>query len=102
VLLLEAGKNDAKQEIRIPAAFSKLFHSEYDWDYRTEPEPATANRPRYWPRGKVVGGSSSLNAMMYVRSAATTICGGRPATPAGVTTTCSRCSAAARVSVDHR
>jgi len=72
VLLLEAGKNDAKQEIRIPAAFSKLFHSEYDWDYRTEPEPAT------------------------------TICGGRPATPAGVTTTCSRCSAAARVSVDHR
>ena len=67
MLLLEAGKNDAKQEIRIPAAFSKLFHSEYDWDYRTEPEPATANRPRYWPRGKVVGGSSSLNAMMYVR-----------------------------------
>ena len=67
VLLLEAGKPDAKQEIRIPAAFSKLFHSAYDWDYRTEPEPATANRPRYWPRGKVLGGSSSLNAMMYVR-----------------------------------
>jgi len=67
VLLLEAGKSDAKQEIRIPAAFSKLFHTEYDWDYRTEAEPATANRPRYWPRGKVVGGSSSLNAMMYVR-----------------------------------
>jgi choline dehydrogenase len=67
VLLLEAGKSDAKQEIRIPAAFSKLFHSEYDWDYRTEPEPATANRPRYWPRGKVIGGSSSMNAMMYVR-----------------------------------
>jgi choline dehydrogenase len=67
VLLLEAGKTDGKQEIRIPAAFSKLFHSEYDWDYRTEPEPATANRPRYWPRGKVIGGSSSMNAMMYVR-----------------------------------
>jgi len=66
VLLLEAGKSDAKQEIRIPAAFSKLFHTEYDWDYRTEAEPATANRPRYWPRGKVVGGSSSLTAMMYV------------------------------------
>jgi choline dehydrogenase-like flavoprotein len=67
VLLLEAGKSDAKQEIRIPAAFSKLFHSEYDWDFHTEPEPATANRPRYWPRGKTLGGSSSLNAMMYVR-----------------------------------
>jgi choline dehydrogenase len=67
VLLLEAGKSDAKQEIRIPAAFSKLFHTEYDWDYRTEPEPTTANRPRYWPRGKVLGGSSSMNAMMYVR-----------------------------------
>jgi choline dehydrogenase len=67
VLLVEAGKPDAKQEIRIPAAFSKLFHTEYDWDYRTEPEPATANRPRYWPRGKVLGGSSSMNAMMYVR-----------------------------------
>jgi choline dehydrogenase len=67
VLLLEAGKADAKQEIRIPAAFSKLFHSDYDWDYRTEPEPATANRPRYWPRGKTLGGSSAMNAMMYVR-----------------------------------
>jgi choline dehydrogenase len=67
VLLLEAGKPDAKHEIRIPAAFSKLFHTEYDWDYRTEPEPTTANRPRYWPRGKVLGGSSSMNAMMYVR-----------------------------------
>ena len=67
VLLLEAGKSDAKQEIRIPAAFSKLFHGECDWDYRTEPEPTTKNRPRYWPRGKVLGGSSSLNAMIYVR-----------------------------------
>jgi choline dehydrogenase len=67
VLLLEAGKADAKREIRIPAAFSKLFHTEYDWDYTTEPEPATGNRPRYWPRGKTLGGSSSLNAMMYVR-----------------------------------
>jgi len=67
VLLLEAGKSDNKQEIRIPAAFSKLFHTEYDWDFTTEAEPATANRGRYWPRGKTLGGSSSLNAMMYVR-----------------------------------
>ena len=67
VLLLEAGGADKKQEIRIPAAFSKLFHSDLDWDYLTEPEPQTGNRARYWPRGKVLGGSSSMNAMMYVR-----------------------------------
>jgi len=67
VLLLEAGGADKKQEIRIPAAFSKLFHSDLDWDYLTEPEPQTGSRGRYWPRGKVLGGSSSMNAMMYVR-----------------------------------
>jgi choline dehydrogenase len=67
VLLLEAGPPDRKQEIHIPAAFAKLFHGELDWDYRTEPEPGTGNRPLYWPRGKMLGGSSSINAMMYVR-----------------------------------
>jgi len=67
VLLLEAGGPDNKQEIRIPAAFSKLFHTDFDWNYWTEPESLTANRSRYWPRGKVLGGSSSMNAMMYVR-----------------------------------
>jgi choline dehydrogenase len=67
VLLLEAGPPDRKQEIRIPAAFGKLFHSEVDWDYRTEPDAATGNRALYWPRGKMLGGSSSMNAMMYVR-----------------------------------
>jgi choline dehydrogenase len=67
VLLLEAGPADNKQEIRIPAAFSKLFHTDLDWDYHTAPEPQTGNRALYWPRGKVLGGSSSINAMMYVR-----------------------------------
>jgi choline dehydrogenase len=67
VLLLEAGPADTKQEVRIPAAFAKLFRSELDWAYQTEPEACTANRARYWPRGRVLGGSSSLNAMMYVR-----------------------------------
>ena len=67
VLLLEAGGPDKKTEIRIPAAFSKLFHGELDWNYMTEPEPQTGNRPLYWPRGKVLGGCSSMNAMMYVR-----------------------------------
>jgi choline dehydrogenase-like flavoprotein len=67
VLLLEAGPADNKTEIRIPAAFSKLFHGPLDWDYRTEPDPGTADRPLYWPRAKVLGGCSSMNAMMYVR-----------------------------------
>ncbi len=67
VLLLEAGKPDKKQEIQIPAAFSKLFHSEYDWDYWTAPQTHLNDRRLYWPRGRTLGGSSSLNAMMWVR-----------------------------------
>jgi choline dehydrogenase len=67
VLLLEAGGPDDKQEIHIPAAFSKLFKTPYDWAYETEPEPHMNNRKMYWPRGKMLGGSSSINAMMYIR-----------------------------------
>ena len=67
VLLLEAGGPDQKQELHIPAAFSKLFKTPYDWAFYTEEEPHAANRRMYWPRGKVYGGSSSLNAMIYMR-----------------------------------
>jgi len=67
VLLIEAGGSDKKQEIHIPAAFSKLFKTPYDWAYFTEEEPHMANRKMYWPRGKVLGGSSSINAMIYIR-----------------------------------
>lgn len=67
VLLLEAGGNDNEQNIHIPAAFSKLFKTPYDWEYYTEEEPEMANRKMYWPRGRVLGGSSSINAMLYVR-----------------------------------
>jgi choline dehydrogenase len=67
VLLLEAGGTDKKQEIHVPAAFSKLFKTPYDWAYYTEEEPHMANRKMYWPRGKVLGGSSSINAMIYIR-----------------------------------
>ena len=67
VLLLEAGGRDVAREISTPAGFSKLFHSPLDWDYTTEPEPGCADRTMYWPRGKVLGGSSSINAMLYVR-----------------------------------
>ncbi|HEX7734010.1 MAG TPA: choline dehydrogenase [Ktedonobacteraceae bacterium] len=67
VLLLEAGGDDKQMEIHVPAAFSKLFKTACDWEYYTEAEPAMANRQMYWPRGKVLGGSSSINAMLYVR-----------------------------------
>jgi choline dehydrogenase len=67
VLLLEAGGRDKSKEIHIPAAFSKLFKTGVDWNYSTEPEPFLNNRKLYWPRGKVLGGSSSINAMIYIR-----------------------------------
>ncbi|MBS1789417.1 MAG: choline dehydrogenase [Acidobacteria bacterium] len=68
VLLLEAGGPDKKQEIQIPAAFNKLFKSECDWAYFTEPLEHMNNRRMYWPRGKVLGGSTSINAMVYSRA----------------------------------
>lgn len=67
VLLLEAGGPDKQGEIHMPLAFSKLFESEVDWNYKTEPEPSSANAQYYWPRGKVLGGSTSINAMIYMR-----------------------------------
>lgn len=67
VLLLEAGGPDAAKEVRIPAAFSKLFKGPCDWAYETEPEPGLKGRRLYWPRGRLLGGSSSMNAMMYAR-----------------------------------
>lgn len=67
VVALEAGPRDKNRFIGVPAAFSKLFRSEIDWDYLTEPQPELDGREIYWPRGKVLGGSSSMNAMMWVR-----------------------------------
>jgi choline dehydrogenase len=67
VLLLEAGPPDTKLEIRIPAAFSKLFKTAIDWGYETIPQLELAGRKLYWPRGKMLGGTSSMNAQMHVR-----------------------------------
>jgi choline dehydrogenase-like flavoprotein len=67
VLLLEAGGKDRSLNVKIPAAFPKQFHTKLDWDYATEPEPHVDGRPLYIPRGKMLGGSSSMNAMLYVR-----------------------------------
>jgi len=67
LLLLEAGGPDKRQEVHIPAAWPKLLKSECDWAYFTEEQPRLANRRLYWPRGKMLGGSSSMNAMIYTR-----------------------------------
>ena len=67
VLLLEAGGPDEKEEIHSPTAFPHLMKSEVDWDYSTVPQPGLNGREEYWPRGKTLGGTSAINAMMYVR-----------------------------------
>ncbi len=67
VLLLEAGGKDRSLNIKIPAAFPKQFHTRLDWDFATEPEAHVDGRSLYMPRGKALGGSSSMNAMLYVR-----------------------------------
>src|SRR6185312_11315773 len=67
VLLIEAGGKAKHPNVSIPAAFAKQFKTKLDWDYSTEPEPGCANRSLYIPRGKGLGGSSSMNAMLYVR-----------------------------------
>src|SRR5260370_20855202 len=67
VLLLEAGEKDSHRDIHMPVAFSKLFKTARDWAYYTEPEAQLANRNLYWPRGKMLGGSSYMNAMIYIR-----------------------------------
>ncbi|HUJ19891.1 MAG TPA: GMC family oxidoreductase N-terminal domain-containing protein [Bryobacteraceae bacterium] len=67
VLLLEAGERDTRKEIHIPAAFPRIFKSSADWAYQTEPQPRLNGRRLFWPRGKVIGGCSSINAMIYIR-----------------------------------
>lgn len=67
VLLLEAGNPDTKPEILIPSKASSLQGSEVDWGYISEPEPYLKGRKMYLPRGKVLGGSSSTNLMIYIR-----------------------------------
>ena len=71
VLLLEAGGSDERLWLKMPIGYGKSFYNpEVNWMYRTEPDPALAGRQGYWPRGKVLGGSSSINAMVFVRGQA--------------------------------
>lgn len=68
VILLEAGGRDLNPWIHIPVGYFKTIHNpKVDWCYKTEPDPGLNGRSLEWPRGKVLGGSSSLNGLLYVR-----------------------------------
>ena len=68
VLLLEAGGKDSSPWLHIPVGYFKTMHNPaFDWCYLTEPDPGIAGRQLQWPRGKVLGGSSALNGLLYVR-----------------------------------
>ena len=67
VAVIEAGPPDSMDNIHVPLAFAQLFQTRVDWDYVTAPEPQLDRRRIYLPRGKTLGGSSSLNAMVYIR-----------------------------------
>ncbi|ADJ48564.1 choline dehydrogenase [Amycolatopsis mediterranei S699] len=67
VCLLEAGPADNAENIHVPSAFATLFRTRYDWDYDSHDEPALNGRRVFLPRGRVLGGTSSLNAMIYAR-----------------------------------
>ena len=68
VLLIEAGGSDRRFFIQMPIGYGVTYHQKtVNWMYMTEPSPDADNKPSYWPRGKVMGGSSSINAMVYVR-----------------------------------
>ena len=68
VLVLEAGGTDRRFYIQLPLGYGKLFYNPaVNWMYRTEPDPGLAGNRDFWPRGKVLGGSSSINAMAWIR-----------------------------------
>jgi len=69
VLLLEAGGADDSDAVHIPMALSQTWRTHLDWGYRTQEQKHAQGRRLYWPRGKVLGGSSSINAMIYIRGA---------------------------------
>ncbi len=68
VLLLEAGPRDDYKWIHIPMGYSRtMFHPVLNWGFHTEPDPGIAGRTNYWPRGKVLGGCSAINGLLWVR-----------------------------------
>lgn len=71
VLIVEAGGSDRRFWVRAPIGYGVTFSDEtLNWKYWTEPDPGIAGRSNYWPRGKIMGGSHSINAMVYIRGQA--------------------------------
>ncbi|MBO6520191.1 MAG: choline dehydrogenase [Rhodospirillales bacterium] len=71
ILLLEAGGRDSNPWIHVPVGYFKTLHNpKTDWCYKTDPEPGLGGRSLDWPRGKVLGGSSSINGLLYIRGQA--------------------------------
>src|SRR5580704_1912427 len=71
VALIEAGGRDRSPWLRVPIGFANLYYNRaYNWMYRSTPQSALGGRQVYCPRGKVIGGSGAINAMIYVRGAA--------------------------------
>jgi len=68
VLVIEAGGSDRRFYVQMPLGYGKLFYDPaVNWCYRTEPDPGLDGQIDYWPRGRILGGSSSINAMVYIR-----------------------------------
>jgi len=68
VLVLEAGGTDRRFFVQMPLGYGKTFYDPaVNWNYRTEPDPGLAGNADHWPRGKLLGGSSSINAMVWIR-----------------------------------
>ena len=100
VLLLEAGGSDRSAWIRVPIGYGRTFNDpRYNWMYEAQPDPALDNRRAFWPRGKVLGGSGSINAMVYVRGQPARLrrLGGRGQPRAGRTPTCCPTSGSSRI-----
>jgi choline dehydrogenase len=68
VLVLEAGGTDRRFYVQMPLGYGKCFFDPaVNWNYKTEPDPGLAGNADHWPRGKLLGGSSSINAMVWIR-----------------------------------
>ena len=71
VLVLEAGGSDSRFWIQVPIGYGRIYYDRrVNWKYQTEADPGIGGRKDYWPRGKVLGGSGSINAMVYIRGQA--------------------------------
>ena len=70
VLVLEAGGTDRRFYVQMPLGYGKTFFDPaVNWNYKTEPDPGLGGNVDHWPRGKLLGGSSSINAMVWIRGA---------------------------------